>query len=122
MTGVELQKYLMSSGLFKDENVHMVETIDGKIFNRVPSYYKMFIPMLGKLEIRIYYNKHGDNVKYIDFTIGGVNLFACHKLKDLDLTTLCKELNKILGLDQRFIEWSTKELRDFKIKSVIENG
>lgn len=120
MTGVELQKYLMSSGLFKDQNVYMVETIDGKIFNRVPSYYKMFIPMLGKLEIRIYHNKHDNNIKYIDFTIGGVNLFACHKLKDLDLTTLCKELNKILGLDQRFIEWSTKELRDYKINSLYE--
>lgn len=120
MTGVELQKYLIGSGLFKDENVHMVETIDGKIFNRVPSYYKAFIPMLGKIEIRIYYNKHGDGTKWVDFTIGGVNLYACHKLKDLDLTTLFKELNKILGNDQKFIEWSTKELRDYKINSLYE--
>ena len=43
MTGVELEEYLMSSNIFKDENVYMVETIDGKIFNRVPSYYKAFI-------------------------------------------------------------------------------
>ena len=28
MTGVELEKYLMSSNIFKDENVYMVETID----------------------------------------------------------------------------------------------
>ena len=33
MTGVELEKYLMSSNIFKDENVYMVETIDNKIFN-----------------------------------------------------------------------------------------
>ena len=37
MTGVELEKYLMDTGLFKDENVYMVEIIDGKIYNRVPS-------------------------------------------------------------------------------------
>lgn len=86
----------------------------------MPSYYKMFIPMVGKLEIRIYYNKHGDRVKWVDFNIGGVDLYACHKLKDLDLTTLCEELNKILGRDQRFIEWSTKELRDYKINSLYE--
>ena len=120
MTGAELEKYLMSSGLFKDENVYMVETIDGKIYNRVPSYYKMFIPMLGKLEIRMYYAKHGDKEKWIDFTIGGVNLYASHKLKELNFTTLFNELNKILGSDKRFIEWSTKELRDYKIDSLYE--
>jgi len=98
----------------------MVETIDGKIYNRVPSLYKIFIPMLGKLEIRIYYNKHGDDTRWVDFTIGGVNLYACHKLKDLDLTTLCKELNKILGSDKRFIEWSTTELRNYKIDLLHE--
>lgn len=122
MTGVELQKYLMDSGLFTDENVYMVEISDsGEIFNKVPSYYKMFIPMLGKLEISIYYNKHSDGTKYIDFTLGGggVNLFASHKLKDLDITTLCSELNKILSNNKRFIEWSTKELRDYKINSLI---
>lgn len=120
MTGIELEKYLMSSGLFKDENVYMVETIDGRIHNRVPSYYKMFIPMLGKLEIRIYFKKQGDGTKWIDFTIGGVNLYACHKLKDLDFTTLYNELNKILGSDKRFTEWSTRELRDYKINSLHE--
>lgn len=120
MTGVELEKYIMSSGLFQDENVYMVETIDGEIYNRVPSLYKIFIPMLGKLEIRIYYNKHGDDTRWVDFTIGGVNLYACHKLKDLDFTTLCKELNKILGSDKRFIEWSTIELRNYKIDLLNE--
>jgi hypothetical protein len=66
MTGVELEKYLMSSNIFKDENVYMVETIDGEIFNRVPSYYKAFVQMLGKVEIRIYYNKHGDGTKSVN--------------------------------------------------------
>ena len=120
MTGVELEKYLMSSKLFKDENVYMVETIDGKIYNRVPSYYKSFVPMLGKVEIKIYYNKHADGTKYVDFMLAGVNLFGCHKLKDLNLTTLCEELNKIFGSDKRFIEWSTTELRNYKIDLLHE--
>jgi hypothetical protein len=120
MTGVQLEKYLMSSNIFKDENVYMVETIDGKIFNRVPSYYKSFVQMLGKIEIRIYYNKHGDGTKWVDFTIGSTNLYACHKLKDMTFETLYSELNKIMGKDQRFIEWSKVELRNYKIDSLYE--
>lgn len=120
MTGVELEKYLMSTGFFKDENVYMVETIDGKMFNRVPSYYKSFVPMLGKIEIKIYYNKHGDGTKYVDFMLGGVNLFGCYKLKELDFTTLHKELSKMFGSDQKFIEWSKIELRNYKINSLYE--
>jgi hypothetical protein len=120
MTGVELEKYIMSSNIFKDENVYMVEITDGKIYNRVPSYYKAFIPMLGKVEIRIYYNKHGDGTKWVDFTIGGVNLYAVHKLKDMTFETLYTELNKIMGKDQRFIEWSKVELRNYKIDLLNE--
>ena len=120
MTGVELEKYIMSSNIFKDENVYMVEITDGKIYNRVPSYYKAFIPMLGKVEIRIYYNKHGDGTRWVDFTIGGSNLYAVHKLKDMTFETLYTELNKIMGKDQRFIEWSKVELRNYKIDLLNE--
>ena len=120
MTGVDLEKYLMSSNIFKDENVYMVETIDGKIFNRIPSYYKAFIQMLGKIEICIYYNKHSDGTRCINFTIGGTNLDACHKLKDMTFETLYTKLNKIMGRDQMFIEWSKIELRNYKIDSLYE--
>jgi hypothetical protein len=120
MTGVELEKYLRSTRLFKDANVYMVETIDGEIFNRVPSYYKAFLPNLGKVEISIYYNKHGDGTKYVDFLLAGVNLFGCYKLKELDFKTLHKELSKMFGSDQKFIEWSKIELRNYKINSLYE--
>jgi hypothetical protein len=117
MTGVELEKYLISTGLFKDENVYMVEIIDGEIYNRVPSYYKS---MFGKVEIKIYYNKHGDGTKYVDFVLAGVNLFGCCKLKDLNFETLHSELNKIFRSDHRFQEWSKIELRNYKIESLYE--
>jgi hypothetical protein len=124
MTGVELEKYLMDTGLFKDENVYMVETIDGKIYNRVPSYYKGYPASsfhgVGKVEIKIYCNKHGDGTKYVDFILAGVNLFGCYKLKELDFTTLHKELSKMFGLDRKFIEWSKIELRNYKINSLYE--
>jgi hypothetical protein len=120
MTGVDLEKYLMSSGLFKDQNVYIVETHDGKIYNRVPSYYKAFVPNLGKVEISIYYNKHSDGTKYVDFMLAGVNLFGCHKLKDLNFETLYSELNKIFGSNQKFQEWSKIELRNYKIESLYE--
>jgi len=120
MTGVELEKYLMSTGLFRDQNVYMVEIIDDKIYNRVPSYYKAFVPNLGKVEISIYYNKHGDGTKYVDFLLAGVNLFGCCKLKDLNFETLHSELNKIFRSDHRFQEWSKIELRNYKIDLLNE--
>ena len=120
MTGVELEKYLMSTGLFRDQNVYMVETIDGKIYNRVPSYYKSFVPKFGKVEISIYCNKHGDGTKYVDFMLAGVNLFGCCKLKDLNFETLHSELNKIFRSDHRFQEWSKIELRNYKIDLLYE--
>ena len=119
MTGVELQSYLMSTGLFKDQNVYMVENIDGKMYN-VSSYYKIFIPMLGKVEIKIYYNKHGAGTKYVDFMLGGVNLFGSYKLSELTLPLLCKELNKVFSEVIEFKHWMTKELRDYKIKVLTD--
>ncbi len=110
----------MSTGLFKDQNVYIVENIDGKIYNKVPSYYKIFIPMLGVVEIKIYYNKYGDCVRYIDFMLGGVNLFGCYKLSELTLPILCKEMNKFLSQDSKFKEWMTRELRNYKIKLLTD--
>jgi hypothetical protein len=119
MTGVELKEYLMSiPNFFRYDPNYMVESIDGKIYNHVPTNYKAFIQMLGKIEIHIYYNKHGDKVKWVDFTIGGTNLYAVHKLKDMTFETLYTELNKIMGNDQRFVEWSKVELRNYKIDSL----
>lgn len=57
MTGIELEKYLMSSNIFKDENVYMVETIDGKIYNHVPTNYKAW--SMGRLDIKIVTYKWG---------------------------------------------------------------
>ena len=34
--------------------------------------------------------------------------------------TLYTELNKILGYDPKFIEWSKTELRNYKINSLYE--
>ena len=34
--------------------------------------------------------------------------------------TLYLELNKIMGKDQRFIDWSKIELRNYKIESLYE--
>jgi len=120
MTGLELQSYLMSTGLFKDQNVYIVENIDGKIYNKVSSYYKIFIPMLGTVEIKIYYNKYGDCTRYIDFMLGGVNLFGSYKLSELTLPILCKEMNKFLSQDSKFKEWMTRELRNYKIKLLTD--
>jgi len=48
------------------------------------------------------------------------SVFASHKLKYLDFTTLYTELNKILCYDPKFIEWSKIELRNYKIDLLHE--
>jgi hypothetical protein len=119
MTGLELKEYLMSiPNFFRHEPNYMVETIDGKIYNHVPTNYKAW--SMGRLDIKIITYKWGDGDKVVEFTYGGVNLFASHKLKYLDFTTLYTELNKILGYDPKFIEWSKTELRNYKIDSLYE--
>jgi len=103
MSGRELQDYLMTSGLFKVQSLG--------------TSYKGF--SMGKIEIDIVRYKYGEQEQCIEFTYGGSNLFACHKLKDLDFTTLYVELNKIYGFDPKFIEWSKIELRNYNIEQLL---
>ena len=119
MNGRELQCYLMESGLFKvSVPCYMIETDEtGKLFNQVPTKYSGF--SMGKVEVDIVRYKHGEQEQWVEFTFGGVNLFACHKLKDLDFTTLYVELNKIYGFDPKFIQWSKIELRNYNIEQLL---
>lgn len=123
MSGRELQDYLMESGLFKvidtciDKigsdrwNDYMIDSDDYYI----PRKYKGF----SRVDIEIVKYKYGEQEQWVEFTFGGINLFACHKLKDLDFRTLYKELNKIYGLYPKFIEWSKIELRNYNIEQLL---
>ncbi len=119
MSGRELQGYLMTSGLFKVSiPCYMIEVDEsGKVFNQIPTKYGGF--SMGKVDIDIVRYKHGDQEQWVEFTFGGSNLFACHKLKDLDFTTLYHELSKIYGYDQKFIQWSKIELRNYNIEQLL---
>ena len=103
MSGKELQDYLMESGLFKVQSLG--------------TSYKGFAG--GRVEVDIVRYKHGEQEQWVEFTFGGFNLFACHKLKDLDFTTLYHELSKIYGYDPKFIEWSKIELRNYNIEQLL---
>lgn len=113
MSSKELQYYLMSTGLFKVKITCFVSK--AKLIP--PTKYKGF--SMGSVDIEIVRYKHGEQEQWIEFTFGGVNLFACHKLKDLDFTTLYKELNKIYGFDPKFIQWSKIELRNYNIEQLL---
>lgn len=119
MKGKELQDYLIGSGLFKvDIQFYMTELDEtGKVFNQIPTKYKGFAG--GRVEVDIVRYKYGEREQWVEFTFGGVNLFACHKLKDLDFKTLCDELSKIYGYDPKFIEWSKIELRNYNIEKIL---
>lgn len=108
MSSKELQYYLMSTGLFK--------VIDD-ISELPPTKYKGFT--MGRVDIEIIRHNYGEKEQWVHFTFGGFNLFACHKLKDLDFTTLYKELNKIYGFDPKFIQWSKIELRNYNIEQLL---
>jgi hypothetical protein len=108
MSSNELQYYLMSTGLFK--------VIDG-ISELPPTKYKGFT--MGRVDIEVIRHNYGEKEQWVHFTFGGFNLFACHKLKDLDFTTLYKELNKIYGFDPKFIQWSKIELRNYNIEQLL---
>lgn len=118
MKAIDLQKYLNSSGLFKaDENITMVEIIDGAIYNRVPIIYKS-VKGWPVFIIEIYVEKFGKNKK-VKFNVGN-NRFADYTLNELDLPTLCEELNKIFSTDVNFNIWRKKELRNYKIDLLNE--
>lgn len=132
MTGVELQNYLLSSGIFKADNCYTIESYDGEKYHKVPSNYKCQVPMIGKIEVTIYNAsrssnvvspKHEDCERWVDFIIGGVNLYATHKLKDLDFFQLHKELEKVLSgstkIEKMFYKWSQIELRNHKIENLL---
>jgi hypothetical protein len=130
MTGVKLQHYLSESGIFTVENVFMVEILDGVIHNRVPTYYKCRLGYVS-LNIRLFRQKHGNSDIWVDFELNNINLYATHKLNELTLSTLVKELDKIftsipdirhLKKVERYKEWRLTCLVDHRndlIESIL---
>ena len=94
MTGVKLQHYLSESGIFTIENVFMVEILDGVIHNRVPTHYKCRLGYV-TLNIKLFRHKYGNGDIWVDFELNNINLYSTHKLNELSLSTLVKELDKI---------------------------
>lgn len=129
MTGVKLQHYLLESGIFTVENVFMVEILDGVIHNRVPTYYKCKVGY-NSINISLYRKKFGNDL-LIGFSINGLQLTSTHKLNELTLSTLVKELDKIftsipdirhLKKVERYMEWRLQCLinhRNDLIKSIL---
>jgi hypothetical protein len=130
MTGVKLQHYLSESGIFTIENVFMVEILDGVIHNRVPTYYKCRLGYVS-LNIRLFRQKNGNGDIWVDFELNNTNLYATHKLNELTLSTLVKELDKIfasipdirhLRKVERYKEWRLTCLVDHRndlIESIL---
>lgn len=114
MTGRELEKYLMSLGLFTTQHAYIVNVVDGKVDGTVPSYYKAQLNY-NLLEIKINYCSQVKGHQWVDFTLSKNNLVAVHRLDQLDFHTLKGELNKFFKKDNNFIEWC----RDWTIENVI---
>lgn len=127
MTGVKLQHYLSESGIFTAENAFMVEILDGVIHNRVPTYYECRLGY-NNINISLYRKKYGDDL-LIGFSRNGLELTSTHKLNELTLSTLVKELDKILlsipdirhlKVVERYMEWRLECLIDHR-NDIIES-
>lgn len=116
MTGQDLQYYLEDCGLFKTLPAYFVEEVDGEILGRFHAHYQAWF-QFGSIKVEVFY--HTNKEKYVDFTYMGKNLYASHKLKDLDLPLLCKELSKFINTPE-WISWSQTEIRNYKIDKVHE--
>lgn len=123
MTGVKLQHYLSESGIFTEENVFMVEVLDGVIH----TYYKCRLGYVS-LNIRLFRQKHGNGDIWVDFELNNINLYSSYKLNELTLSTLVKELDKIKNLPntrhlkkvERYMEWRLTRLVDHR-NDIIES-
>jgi len=73
----------------------------------------------GILDIRLSY--HHDKKVYVDFTNHGIELYASHKLEDLDFILLTKEIGKILINDTTYNEWLKVNKRDYLINNLVTN-
>jgi hypothetical protein len=129
MTGVKLQHYLSESRIFTIENVFMVEILDGAIHNRVPTHYKCRLGYV-TLNIKLFRQKYGNGNVWVDFELNNISLYS-HKISELTLPTLVKELDKILDSIpdiqhlkkvERYKEWRISCLIDHRndlIKSIL---
>ena len=111
MKARELQSHLMTLG-FKSLNSYISE---GRY--KIPSSWTIYQGI--KLQIDIIKLTYGEKKFWVEFTLGGVNLYASHKLEDLNFKTLHFELSKIIGLIPKFTEWAKIETRNNKLDSLI---
>jgi hypothetical protein len=112
MKASELKSHLMTLG-FKSPSQYIIE--DGF---QIPSSYTIHQGI--KLQIDIIEPTYGEKKLCVEFTLGGVNLYAIHKLEELDFKTLHLELGKIIGLIPKFLEWTKVESRNSKLDSIYE--
>lgn len=110
MTGRDLEKYLVSLGIFTKQNNYIVDIVDGKVDGMVPSFYKMYIPVGSQYEIKISYGSEG--TRLVNFKLDKINLSKTYRLDQLDFPTLKEELSKIFNIPfinlsiTKFTEWS----------------
>lgn len=127
MTGVKLKQYLLKSGIFSNDYVYMIEILNGFTYN-IPTYYKCRVDY-NNINISLYRKKYNDDL-LIGFTKNN-NETSSHKLSELTLSTLVKELDKIfvsipdirhLKIVQRYMEWRLEcliEHRNDIIESIL---
>lgn len=114
MTGRDLEKYLVSLGVFTTQNSYIVDIVDGKVDGMVPSFYKMYIPVGSQYEIKISYGSD-KGTRLVNFKLDKINLSNTYRLDQLDFSTLKEELSKIFKIQTNFIEWS----RHWSINEVL---
>jgi len=89
------------------------------IDSEVPIYWKTHISR--RLNVEIELTRYSDQQDiFVDFTLGGNNVYACYKLKYITLPMLIESLHDVIrdGIPE-FDEWSKTELRNYKINNIL---
>lgn len=109
MTGRDLEKYLVSLGVFTTQNNYIVDIVDGKVDGMIPSFYKMYIPVGSQYEIKISYG-NDKGTRLVNFKLDKINLSNTYRLDQLDFPTLKEELSKIFKIKTNNIFASPKSI------------
>ena len=121
MTGGQFQHLIASTGCFQaTHNVTMVfKNRNGNPYNVQSVWNRKNGAYYERLEISLY-RLHGDRSVWVDFIFCGTNIYAPHKLDDLDFNLFVTEVDKFMSRNTQWQNWVKVNRRDYLLKEVLE--
>lgn len=120
MTGGQFQHLIASTGCFTP--IHSATMVfinrNGKPYHVNSNWNRKNVAYYERISISLHY--HGDRSVWIDFNFCGTNLYASHKLDDLDFNLFVTEVDKFMSENDTWKNWVKVNKRDYLLKEVLE--